>query len=102
MTVYVDNMMWHAKHAAWWGHWSNIYADTTEELVGMGRELGIADKNNRVRLTDEGYVTERLVVTDGMRRKAIELGAMPLQFGGAGIYKLLRRKREQGMKEKGL
>lgn len=102
LTVYVDNMRLHCKRAAWWGHWSNLWADSTEELVAMGRELGLADKKDQVRLVDEGLVTERLMVTETMRLKSIKLGAVPLQYGGAGIYKLLRRKREQGLQEKGM
>jgi Protein of unknown function (DUF4031) len=99
MTVYVDNMKLRAKLFRWNGTWSNLYADTTKELIDFADELGLT----RASMIDEGYVTERFMINEMRRREALRLGAVPISYEGAGRYKLLRRKRESGRwKEKEL
>lgn len=100
MTVYVDNMKMRCKFFGWNGTWSNLWADTNKELVDFAdEELNLS----RVSMIDEGYTTERFVITETRRRTAIERGAVPIQYGGVAMYKLIRRKRERGnMKEKEL
>lgn len=92
MTVYVDNMKLRAKLFRWNGSWSNLWADTTKELIDFADELGLS----RASMIDEGYITERFIVNEGRRQDALKLGAAPIQYGGVGMYKLLRRKREAG------
>lgn len=92
MTVYVDNMKLNAKLFRWNGTWSNLYADTTNELIDFADELGLS----RASMIDEGYVTERFIINALRRREALRLGAVPISYDGAARYKLLRRKRELG------
>jgi len=98
MTVYVDNMKLKAKLFRWNGTWSNLWADTTEELEDFAEELGLSV----VSMIDKGYTTERYIINAMRRREALRLGAMPIQAYGAAVYKIVKRKREAGMKEKSL
>lgn len=98
MTVYVDNMKLKVKLFRWNGVWSNLYADTTGELIDFADEIGLT----RASMIDEGYVTERFIINSLRRREALRLGAVPISYDGPARYKLLRRKRESGeWKEKG-
>ena len=90
MTVYVDNMKLRAKLFRWNGTWSNLYADTTRELIDFADEIGLS----RASMVDEGYTTERFIINALRRREALRLGAVPISYDGAARYKLLRRKRE--------
>lgn len=91
MTVYVDNMRLRAKLFRWNGVWSNLWADTTEELIDFAsEELGLSPSS----LVDKGYTTERYIINELRRLEAIRCGAVPLAYMGAGTYKLIRRKRE--------
>ena len=101
MTVYVDNMNLRAKLFRWNGCWSNLWADSTEELIDFADEIGLT----RASMIDEGYVTERFIINAMRRREALKLGAVPISYGGVGMYKMIRRKREDpdsGWQEKGL
>lgn len=90
MTVYVDNMKLRAKLFRWNGVWSNLWADTTEELIEFADELGLT----RSSMIDEGYTTERFIINEARRREAIAEGAMPIEYCGGAVYKIVRRKRE--------
>lgn len=93
MTVYVDDMKLKARLFRWNGTWSNLWADSTKELIDFAdEELGLT----RASMIDEGYVTERFIINEGRRGTALAKGAVPITYGGVGMYKLLRRKREAG------
>jgi hypothetical protein len=92
LTVYVDNMRLAFRVGKWYGKWSNLYADSTEELLGFAKELGLVTRRGEARLIDEGLTTERIMVTEAKRREAIELGAVRIRFGGVEHRKVLRIK----------
>ena len=87
------------RYVTWPGNgtWSNIWADTTDELIDFADEvLGLS----RVSMIDEGYATERFMVNEGRAQEAVKNGAVPIQYGGAAMYKLVKRRAESGMKVK--
>lgn len=99
MTVYVDNMKMKAQFFRWNGVWSNLWADTTEELVDFADEvLGLS----RSSMVDEGYIAERFVINEKRRARALEAGVEAIQWGGPAMLKILRAKKARGYKEKGL
>lgn len=86
------------KMAGYMARWSNLWADSTEELLTIAGELKLVDRNGDTRLIDEGLTTERLMVTDKKRREAIGLGVTPIRWGGPEMRKLLlRRERDEGL-----
>lgn len=99
MAVYVDNMKLRAKLFRWSASWSNLWADTTEELIDFADELGLT----RASMIDEGYTTERFIITEKRRVQALELGAIGVAYCGIEILKMLRTKARSGKyKDKGL
>jgi hypothetical protein len=88
-----------AKFYRWNGVWSNIWADTADELLNFADEVLSL---SRASMIDEGFATERFMINELRRQQAIREGAVPIQYGGAAMYKLIRRRRERGMPEKGL
>ncbi len=90
MTVYVDDMRMKAQFFRWRGTWSNLWADTTKELIDFADEIGLSPSS----AIDLDYVTERYLITETKRQAAIELGAVPIEYAGATMYKIVRRKRQ--------
>jgi hypothetical protein len=76
----------------WHGKWSNLYADSADELRGFAKELGLGTKKGDVKVIDEGFTTERIMVTDAKRREALLAGAVAIRFGGVEHRKLMRIK----------
>lgn len=98
MTVYVDNMKMKAQLFRWNGVWSNLWADTTEELEDAADELGLSVMS----MIDRGYITERYVINEKRRVKALEHGAESIRYGGPAMARILRAKKMNGYQEKGL
>ena len=88
MTVYVDNMKMKVQFFRWNGVWSNLYADTTDELVDFAELLHLSPAC----MIDGSYTTERYMLTDRKRDEAIRLGARPIRYGGTSMAAIFRRK----------
>jgi len=75
MTVYVDDMRVPAKVGKIRARWSHLYSDDDDaELHAFATRLGM----KRSWFQDGGTPTSHYDVTDTMRAKAIELGAVPI------------------------
>lgn len=75
MTVYVDDMRVPARIGEIRGRWSYLYTDGDDtELHAFAERLGM----KRSAIQAGGTVTSHYDVTDEMRAKAIELGAVPI------------------------
>lgn len=77
MSVYVDDMRKKVKLNRFPAYWSHLFADTSEELEFFARQLGL--KPEWVQYP--GTWKEHYDVTDTVRKKAIELGAIPVGYG---------------------
>lgn len=99
MTVYVDNLQMRTKFFGWWGVWSNLYADTTEELIDFAEAACHLSPNC---MFDEGYINERYVINEKKRIAALEKGAVAIHHGGPAMLRILRSKKRRGYREKGL
>ena len=84
MSAYVDDMRRAARPAGYRGRgtprWSHLMADTTEELLDLAHRLGL----NSAWLQHAGRPTEHFDVTDTVRTRAIQLGAIPIKYGRQG------------------
>jgi len=99
MTVYVDNLQMKVKLFGWWGVWSNLYADTTEELIDFADDVvGLSPHS----MFDREYINERYVINEKKRMMALEKGAIAIRHGGPIMVGIIRDKKEKGYKEKGL
>lgn len=85
MTLYVDNSRRRAIINGTSGRWSNLMADTTEELTRAAATLKISTP-----ILEPGTPNERLAINDAARTTALRLGAQKLD--AAGVAELLRRK----------
>jgi hypothetical protein len=99
VTVYVDNLQMKVKLFGWWGTWSNLYADTTEELIDFAE---VVTNLSPACMFDQGYINERYVINEKKRVMALEKGAVAIHHGGPAMLRILRTKKQQGYKEKGL
>ena len=84
MTVYIDDMLRDAAvrngdHTVR-GRWSHLMADTTSELIAFGDSLGLS----RTWLQKPGSPLEHFDITAGKRRRALDLGAVPITYGEGG------------------
>jgi hypothetical protein len=94
VTVYVDDMRRKAKVEGgppWGANWSHLQADTHEELMAFADRLGLNPKW----IQKPGTVIEHFDVTDTVRRRAIELGAVEITYGGEESKALIRRKMQE-------
>lgn len=76
MTVYVDDMRRSAAVAGRKDRWSHLMADTSEELFEFAMTIGL----DSAWVQKPGTHREHFDVTDGMRRRALANGAMPVNF----------------------
>ena len=84
MGVYVDPVRKTQRGGRWhWKEGAHLTADTVEELVAFGGQLGL--KKSWLQNT----WTPHYDVTPGMRRKAIRLGAVPV--GHATLEEISRK-----------
>ncbi|GAB3042562.1 hypothetical protein GCM10027052_25810 [Parafrigoribacterium mesophilum] len=76
MAVYVDDFQLQAVVNGMNRRWSHLVADSPDELADFARLLGLRASWIQKR----GTRGEHFDVTDGMRRKAIALGAEPISY----------------------
>lgn len=90
MSVYVDDMRVTAKvgRVRANARWSHLMADTHEELEAFARRLGLRPEW----IQKQGRRTEHYDVTDTVRAKALELGAVSIRYP-SGTADLIERKR---------
>lgn len=74
MTVYVDNMLTNATVGRTTSRWSHLFADTPEELAAFAKKLRLKS----AWLQYPGTFKEHYDVTDKVRTKALQLGAVNL------------------------
>lgn len=86
MSVYVDDMRAVAVMAGTRGMWCHLMADSSEELAAFARSLSL--KPDWVQYP--GTFREHYDLTESVRRRAIEHGAIPITLREAG--RLLRRR----------
>lgn len=97
MSVYIDDMRRPARPTRYRGRgtprWSHLMADTTEELRVFARRLGLDPSW----LQHEGGILEHYDVTDTVRTKALQMGAVPIRYGReGGLLSMLKRARRDG------
>lgn len=86
MAIYVDEMRAAATIGGTRGFWSHLIADSSDELAMFASQLGL----NSEWLQYPGTFREHYDVTDSVRRKAIQLGAVPVTMRDLG--KILRKR----------
>lgn len=86
MTVYVDDMRAPASIGGTRGAWSHLIADTSTELVSFA----IALKLRQSWIQYPGTFREHFDVTENVRSRAIQMGAVPVSMQEAG--RILRRR----------
>ncbi|WP_145011408.1 DUF4031 domain-containing protein [Mycobacterium marseillense] len=89
MAVYVDDMHMLATVGRLKARWSHLTADTEEELHEFAARLGLSRRTAQFPGTWKSHYD----VTDFMRNRAMELGAVSIGYRSAEALALLRRKR---------
>ena len=87
MVVYVDDYRQRAQVRRLTATWSHLLADTSEELVGFASRLGL----QRRWIQKPGTVHEHFDVTDGMRGRALRMGAVGITYRQAGLFVARKR-----------
>lgn len=85
MAVYVDDFEVDATVNGLRRRWSHLVADSHDELVQFGRKLHLST----AWLQKRGTVREHFDVTSSVRRRAIALGAIPVDY--LGMQAVLKR-----------
>jgi hypothetical protein len=88
VTVYVDNMLRRATVGRIASEWSHLFADSTEELLAFGAQLGMRPEW----LQHPGTHREHFDLIKTKRLRALGLGAEPIAYPH-GTAALLERKR---------
>lgn len=91
MTVYIDDMQRRARVGRLTATWSHLMADTSEELHAFAARLGM----RRSWAQHEGKPLEHYDVTEPKRQLALQLGAVPIQYGREGGNLTLAKGRGQ-------
>lgn len=87
MTVYVDDWRQLATVGPVTDHWSHLTADSTDELHGFARRMGLRPELFQEHRHDPRR--DHYDVTEAGRRRAIELGATPVTWReGARLRRL--------------
>lgn len=76
MTVYVDDFEIDATVGGLRRRWSHLVADSHDELVQFGRRLRLSN----AWIQKRGTVREHFDVTSAVRRRALALGAVPVDY----------------------
>lgn len=87
MTVYVDDFEVAAKVGALSRRWSHLVADTPGELRNFGRRLRLSPSW----IQKTGTPLEHFDVTSSVRRRAVALGAEPVEY--ARMQQVIAEKR---------
>lgn len=78
MAVYVDDMQMPADVGPCSGEWSHLMADSVEELLVFGAKIGMRRRWLQVKRSGVHFD-----VTEPRRRRAIQLGAVPIGYRSA-------------------
>src|SRR4051812_15801609 len=76
MAIYVDDMQRAATVGDLSRRWSHLIADSPEELRQFARALGLSARW----IQKPGTFREHFDVTDGMRDRALSMGAVPISY----------------------
>ncbi|AQT81984.1 hypothetical protein B1R94_26080 [Mycolicibacterium litorale] len=87
MTVYVDDMRMRATVGRITANWSHLMADSDDELHTFARKLGL----RRSWAQHPGKWDSHYDVTDSIRDKAIQLGAVPIGYMSQESMDLVHR-----------
>jgi hypothetical protein len=91
VTVYIDDMRMAATVGPINARWSHLMADTDDELHAFAGILGLKRSSVRFR----GTWKSRYEVTESARRRAIQLGAVPIGYGSDEFLEFLHRKQQR-------
>lgn len=86
MTVYVDDYAAPATVNGRKGRWSHLIADSSAELTAFAAVLGLASHWVQY----PGTFREHFDVTESVKRRAIQMGAVPIGLHEAGLLMLAR------------
>jgi hypothetical protein len=89
MTICVDDMRMPSRVGRLAARWAHLMADTDQELHAFAAQLGL----KRSWAQYPGTWKSHYDVTDAKRR-AIQIGARPIEYGSQESIALLQRKRE--------
>jgi hypothetical protein len=90
MAVYVDDHRCPEVPGGWASGWSHLFADTRTELEAFAIRLGLSRD-----VVSVGVSGVHVRVPDGVRARALGLGAVPLHVGSPGWRSVVRRARAQ-------
>jgi hypothetical protein len=91
VAVYVDDMRVQATAGSVTARWSHLQADTPEELARFARRLRLRPEW----VQSPGTWQEHYDVTDRVRDKAIELGAVPIGYASGEQVALMHRQMQR-------
>lgn len=90
MAVYVDDHRCPETAAGWASGWSHLFADSRAELLGFTTRLGLTPGT-----VCDAVAGVHVRVPEGVRARALRLGAVPLHVGSAPWRSVVRRSRAQ-------
>ena len=90
MVVYVDDHRCPERPGGWVSGWSHLFADSRPELLAFTTELGLAPG-----AVCDAVAGAHVRVPDGVRLRALRLGAVPLHVGSPSWRSVVRRSRAQ-------
>lgn len=89
MTVYVDDMQRQTRIGRCTAYWSHLMADTDAELHQFANDLGLRNEWHQ----HAGRPTAHYDITERLRTKAIEMGAVEVGYMSAEQIDILDRRR---------
>lgn len=89
MAVYVDDYRCPEIVGGWSSGWSHLFADTRSELEAFLTRLGVPAT------ISTGPAGVHVQVSNGVRARALILGALPLHVGSPSWRSVVRRARSQ-------
>jgi hypothetical protein len=90
VTVYVDDMRMPARVGRTQANWSHLMADSRDELIAFAERLGM--KRLWLQNKPSGVHFD---VTDSIRARAIEAGALPIECGSDQWRRVVDEARQQ-------
>lgn len=90
MAVYVDDHRCPEFPGGWASGWSHLFADSRPELLVFTAGLGLASG-----AVCDAVAGVHVRVPEGVRARALRLGAVPLHVGSASWLTVVRRSRAQ-------
>lgn len=96
MAVYVDDHRCPVMPDGWVSGWSHLFADSRPELLAFTIRLGLAPGT-----VCDAVAGVHVRVPEGVRLRALRLGAVPLHVGSASWRSVVRRSRAQVLTAEG-